>query len=251
MTDEIEITWGYKPSDFFEEPYTHLWNKHEIFVNDGKARIQIPGMLYDSNNDIVNDIFNCIEGLFLGAQLVNNKPFELDNSNRTMTRRRPDGGRDIYLKASSGAMSMTGSVDMIVRDSDGNIISDSKADRAQVTSEYAELAASNWKKDQTAESIFGSFRISVEDRENELVHLYEITESLRKRYCNEKAVITALDGVSRRKWRRLRGLANSNLNQGRHRGQYPGQLRDATPEELEEARAIARSMIEAYLKNLE
>jgi hypothetical protein len=59
-------------------------------------------------------------------------------------------------------------------------------------------------------------------------------------------------GISETKWDKLGTLANTDpLQQGRHRGRHLGSLRGATSEELTEARAIARMMIEAYLALLE
>jgi len=49
----------------------------------------------------------------------------------------------------------------------------------------------------------------------------------------------------------LRKLANSEIKQGRHRGDHFSKLRDATESELREADKIARCLIEAYIKYLE
>ena len=71
---------------------------------------------------------------------------------------------------------------------------------------------------------------------------------LRDSFGGQKAAYAAL-GLSRRDWSRLGRLANDEpLRQGRHRGKKMGQLRDATPDELKEAQAIAVAMIEGYLK---
>jgi hypothetical protein len=93
--------------------------------------------------------------------------------------------------------------------------------------------------------------MSVRDPANAFVHLYEIIEALSKHFVNGAGARKAL-GVSNNKWRRLRQLANDEpLRQGRHRGKSLGALRDATVKELEEARRIARSLVEGYLEYLE
>ena len=93
--------------------------------------------------------------------------------------------------------------------------------------------------------------MSVKDPANELVHLYEIQDALSKYFGNDTAARKAL-GVSINKWRRLSSLANDpSLKQGRHRGLSLGALRDATKEELKEARNIAQSLVETYLEYLE
>jgi hypothetical protein len=50
--------------------------------------------------------------------------------------------------------------------------------------------------------------------------------------------------------RPINPAGNEPLREGRHRGNSLGALRDATKEELETARKIAREMIEAYLAHL-
>lgn len=90
---------------------------------------------------------------------------------------------------------------------------------------------------------------SVKDPDNELVHLYEIGDALAKKFGD---AVRAKLGITRAQWSRFGRLANNEpLRQGRHRGKNAGNLRDATEGELQEARGIARTMIEAYLQFLE
>ena len=67
--------------------------------------------------------------------------------------------------------------------------------------------------------------------------------SLAKHYGVELGVCKAL-GISGSEWKRLGVLANVEpLEQGRHRGEHVGGRRDATADELEEARSIVRKWI--------
>ena len=96
-----------------------------------------------------------------------------------------------------------------------------------------------------------SYGDAVNDPGNELVHLYQIRDSIAKQFGGESRARNVL-GISQRQWSRLGKLANDEpLKQGRHRGKNPGALRDATEEELREARSIARELVEAYLNHLE
>jgi hypothetical protein len=88
-------------------------------------------------------------------------------------------------------------------------------------------------------------------RQNELAHLYEVLDALAKNFGGKYPACSAL-GIEEAHWRRLGELANdAPLSQGRHRGWHVGRLQDATSEELNEARAIAKNMIQAYLKYLD
>ena len=79
------------------------------------------------------------------------------------------------------------------------------------------------------------------------MHLYEVQEAVATKFGGVGAARIAL-GVSRASWSRLGQLANDEpLKQGRHRGKKVGNLRDATEGELNEARSIARFVVESYL----
>lgn len=89
------------------------------------------------------------------------------------------------------------------------------------------------------------------DPNNELIHLYEIRDTLSKKFWSKDAACKALN-ITDKWWSRLGQLANDEpLRQGRHRGKNPGTLRDAKGAELTEARNIARHFVEAYLEYLE
>jgi hypothetical protein len=96
-----------------------------------------------------------------------------------------------------------------------------------------------------------SYDDAVNDPGNELVHLYEIRDSTAKHFGGESIARNVLN-ISGSRWSKLGRLANDEpLKQGRHRGKNPGALRDATEEELREARKIARELVVAYLSYLE
>lgn len=103
-------------------------------------------------------------------------------------------------------------------------------------------------------SLLNSYKAAVKDPDNELVHLYEIRDALHRKFGNDKAALSTLEkfGLTRNNWKDFGNLANkASLRQGRHRGQNDGALCDATDDELFNARRIARTMIEAYLRYLD
>jgi hypothetical protein len=97
-----------------------------------------------------------------------------------------------------------------------------------------------------------SYVKAMQDPADELVHLFEIREAAWKHFGKKEAAVQKAFGIDKSKWRdfgwsELGRLANdAPLRQGRHRGKHANQLRDATPEELAEARTIARRFIEAF-----
>jgi hypothetical protein len=169
-----------------------------------------------------------------------------------MYRLHPDGRRDITLSIQSSVLMISSrTVDLVVRDKNGNVISDSKKDRIENKKALAELAQKHRSSDLTTTSLLHSYRAAVNNPNNELAHLYEIRDTLSKKFGGQDAVCKALN-ISNKQWSRFGLLANNEpLRQGRHRGKNPGTLRDATEVELTEARNIARHFVEAYLWYLE
>lgn len=84
----------------------------------------------------------------------------------------------------------------------------------------------------------------------ELVFLFDIIEALES-FFGSRARLASETGVSSAKIRMLGRLANKELFQGRHKGQNYDIIRDATEQELADAREIARELILEYLNFLE
>ncbi len=156
-----------------------------------------------------------------------------------MCRIHPDGRKDVTVFADPCVMKMmSGNVDLVQKDKDGNIIIDSRRDRIEKKRELAQLARL-YSSNIVAASLLASYQAAVNDPENELVHLYEIRDALSKLFKGEVPARKAL-GLGVSEWRRLGQLANDEpLKQGRHRGKSAGELRDATESEPAEARIIA------------
>ena len=115
----------------------------------------------------------------------------------------------------------------------------------------ADLAEKYRDSDPTTASLLNSYKAAVNDPNNELVHLYEIRDTLSRKFGGKNAACQQIN-ISATQFSRLGLLADKEpLRQGRHRGKNPGALRDATEAELTEARNIARQFVAAYLEYLE
>jgi hypothetical protein len=250
MDNVIVLEWTFSPSDFFEEVIRIEREGYTMVINKGKVEARIDPMVYDKERDMRNDLHQVLNDHFLGVQLLTHKPYELSKS--LMYRLHPDGHREITMFIDSAiSFKMAGSVDFVLRDKNGNILSDSRRDRIEKEKEFATLVEKYRKQDKFVESMLAFYQASVHDPKNELVHIFDIWEALVKRFGNEKSVMTIL-AITTPERRKLGTLANdAPLRQGRHRGKKVGELRDATETELEEARVIARKMIEAYLHYLD
>ena len=143
-----------------------------------------------------------------------------------------------------------GSMDFRATDNDGNVVADSKRDRIERKKCVAELVSAH-RADTPLAAMLRSYQAGIRDPNNELVHLYEIRETLSIRFGDERLARAALS-VTRAQWSRLGQLCNDKPSrQGRHRGKAGEALRDSSEGELAESRGITRAMIEAYLQYLE
>ena len=250
MEDIVVLEWKFSPSDYFEEPIHIKRDDYVMTIGSGTVEARIRPEIYDKDQSMRDRLHSALNYRFLGVQLLSHKPYEL--SNASMYRLHPDGHKEITIFPEPLVITMSmGVPDIIVKDKDGNVISDSRKERVEKKKELAELAEKYRQKDSVVDSILNSYNEAVNDPDNELVHLYEIRDAIAKKFGGASAAKSAL-GITGTQWSRLGTLASVEpLKQGRHRGKNPGALRDATEEELKEARSITLNLIESYLDYLE
>ena len=250
MEDIVVLEWKFSPPDYFEEPIHIKRDDYVMTISNGTVEARIRPELYDKDQSIRDRLHSSLNDRFLGVQLFSHKPYEL--SKASMYRLHRDGRKDVTIFPEPILITVSmGEPDIIVKDKDENVISDSRQERIQKKQELAELAEKYRQKDPFLASILHSYNEAVNDPDNELVHLYEIRDAIAKHFEGELAAKSVL-GISGTQWSRLGKLANDEpLKQGRHRGKNPGVLRDATEGELREARSITRNLVEAYLDYLE
>lgn len=246
----VMLEWNFTPANYFEDEVRVQRKEYELVIGSGKVEAKIAPQVYDSNPAIRDELHSALNARFQGVQMFSHKPYELSKS--SLSRLHRDGRRDVTVFVESATIRLTANpVDIIARDKDGNVISDSRRDRIEKKKQLADLTAKYRDNDAAAASMLNSYEAAVKDPEDELVHLYEIRDVLVKKFGSEESAYQTL-GISKSKWKRLGVLASSApLKQGRHRGRFGGELRDATEEELTEARLIARQLIESYLNHLE
>lgn len=237
------VQWEYTPSDIFEERVELRSGPYLFVLNSGHAEVSTPAD--DGPVDyhpVRTELHERVNGLLLAAQVLSHESYSL--SAPRLTRIHADGRRDSFIFPAPGRITIRlGRTDTICTDATGT--RDTRKERINQRNSFAELAA-EYLTNPVASSILRSYSAAVADPRNEFLHLYEIREAIAKHLRTDGATKDGIIGGTR--WQRLRKLANQEpVLQGRHRGQYLGALREATPEELAEARDIGRAMIEEYL----
>lgn len=173
------IEWQYTPPNFFEEPTTLPVDGYMISVENGLATVEIPVEEFDKDSSIYKGFDKQLRDNFLGAQVVSRQRYTL--SSPTISRYDQNGSKAVQIFLKASVLSFTsGKADFIIKDSQGGIVSDTKAERAKRRQHLSALAAKYRGSDTTAASILDSFDLSIKNSENELVHLYEIRDALKK-----------------------------------------------------------------------
>jgi len=248
MAEVFLLEWTFTPTDYFEESVEFTCEHGTIRIENGRAEARVSPNRYPPDHSLRNQLHEELDARFLAAQVISHKPYTLTKPN--LSKLYPDGRRDTWLFAEAGTLTISGgTVDLVLQDASVNVIRDTRRERIEKRIELAQLAA-QYINDVVANTILRSYAAAVNDPRNELVHLYEIRDSLYRHFGGEAAATSAV-GVTGGEWSRLGQLANNEpFTQGRHRGKQLGTLRDATAAELSEARDIARRMIEGYLSHL-
>ena len=246
----VQFEWTYTPKNYLEEPIEISGDQYQISISDGAALARIEPSLFAQDEGIKERLTALIECRFQAIQVMSHSEYTLSRPSRTDITN--DGKKNIFLEIQSAVMKMTcGNVDLIVKDKDGNIISDTKKERLEKQKWFAEAVARHRKHDKILDHALKSYQAAVRDPDNEFVHLYEVRDALANRFGGQKNALKNLD-VTQDEWDDIGKLANKlPLKQGRHRGSSAGILRDAERSELDIARKSVSKLIEKYLVYLE
>jgi hypothetical protein len=246
----VQLEWKYSPTTYLEEPIQIDFGSGELEINNGVAIAVIDPNTFHANESIREKLTKIIENRLHAVQIMTHRDFELSKSTRTDIQE--DGKKNYFLELEPGVMTISsGMVDFVLQDKDGNVVSDSKRERLDKQYRFANLVDKHRPLDATLDHLLKSYQQSVKDPNDELVHLYEIRDALSNKFGSKDAAIKALH-VTKAEWDVIGKIANTlPLNQGRHRGQSVGALRDAAPTELELARKSVAYLIDKYLDFLE
>jgi hypothetical protein len=245
MTEEFIVRWTFSPIDYFEEPVEFQCGNETIRIENGHVESRIPPDRYIPDHSIRDQLHKELNLKFLAAQVLNHKPYTLNKPSLSQ-------GNNVWLVLEGlSCTTLVGNIDIIHYDKSGNVVRDSKRERIEKNNNFMELITKYSNTDSLLVSLLKSYDAAVRDVSNEFVHLYEIRDALATRFGNGKNAQKIL-GISDPQWSDIGHLCNNKeIKQGRHRGQNPGTLRNATEEELKKARDLALIMIFAYLNHLE
>jgi hypothetical protein len=243
MADRIDFEWNYQPADFFEARHCYADADSEIVADAGLVRATSA----DTNVPATEErLTEQVQAMFRARQVLVRRGYSLDGPRII---EHVAGKRHITLRVEPAQFTITaGSADIIVTDAAGAVVRDSRHERIAEHSEFVNLLTAKAGGSQTLRSVLESYARSVADPEDELVHLYEVRDTIAAHFGGEQQARGAV-GISATEWQAIGRLANVEpVHQGRHRGKHPGVRRSATDDELNQARSIVRGWIEQLAK---
>jgi len=250
--NHVLLEWSYTPANFFEEPVVISREGVEIHIDGGRATAKMEPESYDAEHRKREELHDFVRGYFKAEQVMTHHAFTLEKP--SVTRVHADGRRDSAAFVDCVKFALIGNpVDFCITKADGTVV-DTKKERLECKREFRE-ACERLRHDWTLRRMIVSYGGAVNDPEDEFVHLYEIWDALKVRFDpkgRKPRKACEILGVDENAGSRFEALTNDRrLRQSRHRGQHLEELRDATAEELAEARGLARAFIEAYVRWLE
>ncbi len=250
MNSYYQYEWTFSPPDYFEEPFKISASNYELNVGSGKALATVDEMVHEANTSIRDSLQNELIGRFLGTQVACFIPYQLSKPVKTLFH--ADGRRSAFAEIEGLTMKASlGSVDVMITDAQGNVVTDTKRDRIAKVTSLSERIAKYRLLDRALDLTLRSHNAACREPEIELVRLYEIRDALRTRFGTESNCKKKL-GLTRTEWSDFGRVCNElPLREGRHNGNATSGLRSATTDELALVRNFAQRMIEAYLKYLE
>ncbi len=241
MIAKVVVEWKYDPRNYFEENIIIKNDNYEIKIDDGLVSAKIDPDFFNSSKDLIDTLQIYVESRFLAVQLMTHKPFELSKPSRYDLR--ADGKKNVYISIEPAILKLSGAnVDLVVKDKNGNVISDTKKERIDKERWFAEKVAKYRSNDPVLDQMLKSYNMSVTGPKNELVYLYEIRDAASKKFGVKSKALSELQ-ISDNEWSSLGRIANKH----RHRGRNLGILHEAEQSELLKARKIAVKIVENYL----
>lgn len=246
MNRKVELEWRYSPKNFLETDRNLDFNNTEIQFSEGKVTISTDEKTLLENPFFVTNAENTITNFLNGFSILHHLTFELIRESPKYFNKDGTISQPVIMKIESGTYVTTGgNIEFRITDKDGNVIRDSRQDRIKKEKVFASLISSVEGENQR---IIDSYLNAINDKENELVHLYEIRDFVKTKLGGKYEALKMLP-TSEDDWDLLGDIANGRpILEGRHRGQHEGKLRKATREELETSRNIAKEILFQYLK---
>jgi len=259
MCKKIEIIWGYSPKNALEKVYTFNADEFRLEINKGNAI-----MIFDDPNldfekidrkKIKEKYKPYVISALRALGVITDKNISFHNNGFAIIQYNSDGSKNAhYIEELVISAPSSVSLEIVHKDSDGNVIFDSNEKRIKDRNEFVDKILNNCVNDRTLQQLLVSYSNALNDPDNEFFYLYEIRDGLSRAFNTHKEAISKLNIDEKKEWRKLGDIANNKpYKESRHRGKLiekHGILHSAPDSVKKEARNIAKKMIIKYIDYL-
>ena len=248
MCKRYKIQWRYEPTDFYKIPASVTVNSYEITFDGGVAISWVSDVREEKIKQLVVSLSKRLRSVVLSFQCQAHQRLDLVEGYSYCEIHENGSSGSVVIKPAPAILYAKGGIGaVVIRDAEGNILTDSRLDAAAAGKDFAELILSAPEDHPLVLRLLKAYENAIHEPQNELIHLYEIRDALSEKYGNTAYEIL---GLSEKSWNRFGKIANKlPLTQGRHRGRSKV-LSKANSKVLEYMRTYAREMIVAYIKHL-
>lgn len=198
MTDSrTELRFNFSPADFFEPGRRMTLSSGELTLTDGTATILLPAPLNPVPSNVIEDARSELAAL-LDLQSLTTRRLHTLGAGATIQQHNFAGTSHVMI-AGTGHLQLSGSAvsaTVQVRSLDGQIISDSGELKRQADEKFMVDVLPKALHSSVLRKLLESFKASIEDPEDELVHLYEIIDALKAHFGTETAAKNAFPNAT-------------------------------------------------------
>lgn len=243
------LEWAFEPQDLFEEPIDIEMLCGSVHIEQGVALGKFPAHEYERGAELREEAHRHLEPHFLSQAIFTGKRLVLNPAR--LTREYPDGRRDATVIVASGNVvlpAMQISADVVIRNKDGTITTDTRAERIAEQTDFRSMVVEAIPDHPEIKGMAESLNNSFEDEENCFVHLFEVLDRIKTKPGGQKeakGVLSVKDD-----WNTVGNLSNDPENQfGRHRGEGTNHKKP-DQDTLRKGRDATRRIIIAYVNHI-
>lgn len=259
MNETSIFKWSFKPEFLFrlgEDQIECKLDDYRLLIKDGEVSVIVPDLRafdgWPNLPDIRKEVRRGIERFLDSRAIWKHKTYELSYAEQNIPESLKEKLGHVVRVNTSETIKTESHVDFKITDAEGDVQFDSKEDRKKRIEKIGNLTHKYYYDDVTTYFITRRYRKAIDDPDNEFIHLFDILEALKDRFDTGNKGVKSRFGIDKDKFNTFCALANNEpVRQGRHRGQHVENLRDATDEEREVARQVAREMVFGYLEFLD
>lgn len=246
MSIKNKLQWTFIPENYFEEEQEYIIDNVNIEVKEGVVNLISYTKKIGSNWQLRNTYEEIVENIFLGAQIINEKPYYLYGPTYKQITENGDE-YEVLFAESTELVLFSDRVDIKHYDADGNLVYSSKSQRINERNHRINQAINFIPNDPTARNLFKIYHEAKKDEDRMFFLLYEIVDTLGRTFGNKEKAYKTLK-IRKKTWRRFtKQLNDLPVDQSRHKGKHIGVLRSISKDEKEEIFELALYIIKKYL----